>query len=64
MGKFEARYRKLPSPSDGNAVFGFLYHTKPDVDLNTLPENTRLERAVKQHYIDGKAIYEVAGFFF
>ncbi len=64
MGKFEARYRKLPSMSDGNAVFGFLYHTKPDVDLNTLPENTRLERAVKQHYLDGKAIYEVAGFFF
>lgn len=64
MGKFEARYTKFCGKSDGNAVFGFLYHTKPDVDLTTLPENTRLERAVKQHYIDGKAIYEIYGFFF
>jgi hypothetical protein len=34
------------------------------VPADTLPENTRLERAIKAHYQSGKAVYEMFGYFF
>ena len=29
-----------------------------------LPENTSLEKALKKDFLEGKAIYNVAGYFF
>ena len=65
ISKFNMRFQKLTGKSHGNHVFKFVF-LKPDMNftLEELPENTRLERALKKHYLDGKAIYGVAGYFF
>ena len=66
ISKFCRRFTPLTRRSAGNDVFSFVFHC-PDaanVDLAALPERTRLERALKQHYQSGKAIYEMYGFFF
>ena len=66
IARFGKRFAPLTYKSDGNAVFGFVF-LKPDpkeVDITTLPENTRLERALKAHYLAGQCIYEVKGYFF
>lgn len=63
--KFARRFTRLSHKSDGQAIFTFIF-MKPDMnfDINDLPENTTLERKAKQHYLDGKAVYECSGFFF
>ena len=66
IAKFGKRFAPLTAKSDGNAVFRFVF-LKPSaksVDVAALPENTRLERALKAHYLAGKCIYEVKGYFF
>jgi len=66
IAKFGNRFHRLTAKSGGNAVFGFVF-LKPnpaEVDLASLPENSRLERALKTHYLAGKAIYEMHGYFF
>ena len=66
IAKFGKRFAPLTAASSGNAVFGFVF-LKPDpqnVNVAALPENTRLERALKAHYLAGKCIYEVKGYFF
>lgn len=65
IAKFGNRFCRVSVKSGGRAVFNFVFLTlERDVDLTALPENTRLERALKQHYLDGKCIYEMHGFFF
>jgi hypothetical protein len=66
IARFGRRFSRLTAKSGGNAVFGFVF-LKPnpaEVILDDLPENTRLERALKAHYKSGKAIYELQGYFF
>ncbi|MBE6691624.1 MAG: hypothetical protein E7590_10190 [Ruminococcaceae bacterium] len=66
IAKFGKRFAPLTAKSEGNAVFRFVF-LKSDpksVDITTLPESTRLERALKAHYLAGKCIYEVKGYFF
>ena len=66
ISKFCRRFTPLTRKSAGNDVFSFIFHC-PDtanVDVAALPENTRLERALKAHYLDDKAIYEMYGYFF
>lgn len=66
IAKFGKRFAPMTAKSDGNAVFRFVF-LKPSsavVDIATLPENTRLERALKAHYLAGNCIYEVKGYFF
>ena len=64
--RFGKRFRKICVKSAGQAVFYFVYlvpsGTVPEVD--SLPENTRLERAMKAHYQSGKVVYEMFGYFF
>ena len=63
--KFGRRFIPVSAKNDGKGVFRFVFLIPDnDVDFETLPENTRLQRAVKQHYLAGKAIYGVGGFFF
>jgi hypothetical protein len=64
ISKFCARFDKIGIKSGGRGVFSFVYllpHTS-EVDYNALPENTTLERLLKKHYLDGKAIYECYGY--
>ena len=65
ISKFNMRFQKVTGKSNGNNVFNFVF-LKPDMNfsLEELPENTRLEKALKKHYLDGKAIYGMAGYFF
>ena len=65
ISKFNARFRKVTEKSNGNSVFKFVF-LKPDMNfvLEDLPENTHLEKALKKYYLDGKAIYGMAGYFF
>ena len=65
ISKFNMRFQKVTGKSNGNDVFNFVF-LKPDMNfsLEELPENTRLEKALKKHYLDGKAIYGMAGYFF
>lgn len=64
--RFGKRFRKISSKSDGTDVFYFVFNkpfgTIPEIC--TLPENSRLERALKKHYSEGNVIYETAGYFF
>lgn len=66
IAKFGKRFAPLTAKSNGNAVFNFVFLKSDlkDVDFNALPESTRLERALKAHYLAGKCIYEVKGYFF
>lgn len=61
--QFSRRFTRLARKSQGDGVFNFIF-LKPDMnfDIRELPENTRLEKAIKQHYLSGKAIYEMNGF--
>lgn len=60
---FQQKYTVFPAPSSGKAIFRFVYERHYD-RLEDLPETTSLERALKQHYLAGKYIYEPGGFFF
>lgn len=63
--RFADRFHKLTAKSTGQSVFMFVFkQPNMEFELRDLPENTRLERAIKQHYLNGKAIYEVFGYFF
>ena len=64
--KFGKRFQRLAMKSDGRGVFHFVfYHPSFDYDpvISELPENTRLEKAIKNHYLNNKAIYEMYGYF-
>lgn len=63
--KFRKRFRSLTHKSNGEDVFNFIFN-KPDMnfDIQDLPEDSSLQRALKNHYLSGKAIYELEGFFF
>jgi hypothetical protein len=62
---FGKRFTPVCTKNDGYGVFRFAF-LKPDNNFafEDLPEDTRLQRAVKKHYLDGKAIYAMHGFFF
>lgn len=63
--KFRQRFHSLTRKSKGEDVFNFIFN-KPnmDFDIRDLPEDSSLQRALKNHYLSGKAIYELEGFFF
>lgn len=63
--KFCRRFHPLCVKDAGRAVFTFVFQ-KPsgaEFEISKLPENTSLERVLKKHYLEGKAIYETFGFF-
>lgn len=62
--KFRQRFHSLTRKSDGTAVFNFIFN-KPDMnfEIKDLPEDTKLQRALKKQYIEGKVIHEMEGFF-
>jgi len=63
ISKFAMRFRPLTRKSKGNGVFSFVFRKTVPVVLEELPENTRLERMLKAHYLSGKVLHEMYGFF-
>ena len=63
--KFGRRFSLVGTESPGRAPFYFVYMrpNEEKVDVSTLSENTRLERALKAHYEGGKFIYDAFGYF-
>lgn len=65
ISKFCRRFHPLYVKSAGRGVFTFVFQKAYNAhfEISELPENTSLERALKKHYMSGKAIYETFGFF-
>lgn len=58
--QFGNRFVRHPIKDDGQAVFRFVF--PPNItDLNDLPENTSLERGLKNLYLNGGYIYGYRG---
>ncbi len=57
---FQERFSRYPMKSNGDAVFGFVF-PKNYESLETLPENTSLERKLKKLYLEGSCIHVYAG---
>lgn len=65
--RFGRMFRPLTMKMHGTSVFYFIFNrpnSNPDFDWNTLPENTRLEKALKEYYLSGKVVHETNGYFF
>lgn len=64
ISRFCRRFHPLYVKDAGRSVFTFVFQ-KPNAnfEISELPENTSLERTLKNHYLSGKAIYETFGFF-
>ena len=57
---FGKRFVRWPILSDGQEIFRFVFPGKPE-DLNDLPENTRLEKGLKNLYLNDGFIYGYRG---
>lgn len=62
ISKFSKRFQALTVVSNGRSVFRFVFGD-PNIEIDAIPEQTRLGRALKAHYKSGKAIYDYRGFF-
>ena len=60
MTKFMERFVKHPQWNQGTSPFGYVF-PKYVKDLETLPEDTTLQRKLKKLYIEGGCIYGYAG---
>ena len=64
---FRDRYIKFPVLCSGLDIFNFVFQNPvsslSEVDLNSLPENTSLERSLKEMYKNGKYLHETGGIF-
>ena len=64
ISKFSARFTTFGVKSAGLSPLNFVFHLPKDTKIEELPENSRLQRILKKHYLDGKAIYDMHGIFF
>ena len=62
IGRFCGLFYPLTRKAPGNSVFSFVFHKDPPVVLEELPENTRLQKALKAYYLSGKVLYEMYGY--
>ncbi len=64
IAKFCKRFSPCCIKSNATGVFNFVFlkHDVSDIDYEALPENTTLERKIKEKYISGGAIYETYGY--
>lgn len=58
--KFGKLFIRIPTKSTGRAANGFVYPGKPLADED-LPEDTRLQRGLKQRYLSGGYSYSFTG---
>ena len=64
ISKFCKRFIPFRMKSNGKAPFNFVFKRYGDIKIEELPENSRLQKILKKHYLDGKAIYDTHGVFF
>ena len=64
ISKFCKRFIPFRMRSVGKSPFNYVFKCSGEPKLEALPENSRLQRILKQFYIDGKAIYDTHGVFF
>ena len=58
--EFQEPYLKCPCKTDGKDALYFVFKTQTE-DYGSLPENTSLQRALKQIYLSGGCLYEYTG---
>ena len=58
---FQAHYLKHPCKTRGEDVFNFVFKTPNPGRYEDLPEETSLQRALKEMYLSGKYLYEYNG---
>lgn len=63
---FQDGFTQIPWQSSGRLIFSFVFGMNAAIpeNLDALPENTSLQRAVKALYRKGGYVHEGAGFFF
>jgi len=61
--RFAKRFTRFTHKDWGKSAFSFVYNMDNPV-IEELPENTSLQRAMKKHFLSGKTIYNVGGYFF
>lgn len=59
---FASMFHLYPIGCKGQAVFNFVFKTSVNPDLATLPEDTRLQRALKAKYLAGGYHHNYGGF--
>lgn len=65
ISKFCKRFITVGLRNNGRDVFGYVFKAYEDnIDIAALPENTRLQKALKQHLLNDKSIYVMHGVFF
>ena len=63
ISKFARRFQRFTVKDAGRSVFSFVYRAD-NLAIEDLPEDTRLQVELKKHFLAGKAIYNVGGYFF
>ena len=58
--RFKSEYNTYPLKTEGNDIFNFVFNRTFD-NYNDIPEDTSLQRGIKQIYLSGKYIYEYGG---
>lgn len=63
ISQFCKRFFPAPMKTDGYDVFRFVFGKKDNaVNLTDLPEDTHLQKTLKQYYLNGGIVHEMAGF--
>lgn len=63
MVRFADRFTRFPVKSDGTSVFSYLYNTTDTENIDDLPENTTMQKAIKKHLLAGGRILNYQGVF-
>lgn len=64
ISKFTARFNPISIADDGSPVFRFVFNIPhKNFEIKDLPENTTLERKLKNHFLAGGHIYGTIGYF-
>lgn len=58
---FASDYIAIPLLNDGKEVYTFLYHLENPVPIDELPENSSMQRAVKEYLKEGNIFYQKGG---
>lgn len=62
LSHFCRRFLPMTQVSAGNDVFHFVFRkNREEADPAALPEDTSLQRALKQYYLEGNILYEMCG---
>ena len=63
MTRFADRFTRFPVESNGTSVFHYLYLTTDTENIDILPENTSMQKAIKKHLLSGGKILNFKGVF-